>query len=171
MSDAFESERLRILEKVSNGEISPQEGSLQIAMLKVKFQEEAAPEPDHQTTGMQEAAGAWRQDEGQGPYQGGFAWGGTPANFKPTLPVIAALAIPVLFVLGLMLGGMAMVLAIPTLLLVLVWNAIAATAPDALPTLAFFPTLGAVLLAFIVLSILRGWWRTRLIMNMFGRGR
>ena len=157
---SFEEERLSILARVSNGEISPQEGSLEIAMLKVKYQQ------GHEEPGLT-ASPHERDDQGahQGPFRGPFQappFGAAPPRAL-TWPLMLALAVPFLLIGGLVLGGMVLFLALPTYLFVALWNHWAA-AGGAAPELSFWPTLGFAVMLFFLLSLLR--WRRRLRVYM-----
>jgi hypothetical protein len=142
---SFEEERLAILQRVSNGELSPQEGQLEIAMLKVKHQQGQEP-------GLQ-ASASGRDGHGaehQQPFRPPFAMSG---------PLAFALALPFVLIGGVMLVGLSLFLALPTWVIVFMWNQAAATHPG-WPVLAFWPTLGALVLTFTVITVLN--WGRRL---------
>lgn len=168
---SFEAERLRILERVSSGELSPQEGSLQIAMLKVRYQDEAPIAPDDESTGLEAHAGPYEEPGGQQRFEAGFDWrerfaaSGMPPGFKLTWPLMLGLAIPFLVVASFGLGMLALFLAVPTFALVLIWNALAPVLPGVQPLLEFWPTLGVVVVLFIVWSLLGMRRRARLFVQ------
>lgn len=142
---SFEEERLAILQRVSAGELSPQEGQLEIAMLKVRHQQ--AQEP-----GLQAAAPGRESHDpfGQQPQN--------PFRMPPLSgPVAFALILPFVLIGGVLLVGLGLFLALPTVLLVNVWNQTAATQPG-WPLLAYWPTLGGLMLAFTVFTLLN-WGR------------
>lgn len=146
---SFEAERLRILERVSNGELSPKEGSLEIAMLRVHHERTdaeglARPEPGAE---RQDPWAAWRDRLGASPTR------------ISSWPLLLVLALPLLVAAGFILGGLALVLALPTLLLVAGWNTLLADRAG-WPELSFWPTLGAAIAAMALWTALR--WRRRL---------
>lgn len=165
---SFEAERLRILERVSSGELSPQEGSLQIAMLKVRYQEETPVAPDDTTTTVEPHAGPGGDYNGdyrrfESPF--GFASAQMPPGFKLTWPLMLGLAIPFLIVVAFGLTMLGVILALPTLAVVLIWNAVAPALPGVQPLLEFWPTLGMMMLAFIVWSLLGARRRARMFIQ------
>lgn len=122
-----EEERLRILERVAKGEITPEEGQLQIAMMKVKAQrqEPTLVEPEPQ---------------------------GAPPRRAPNLgPLLALLALPVVLVVGFVSVALTLLMALPVYLGVWLWNAVLVPAVPGAPLLAYLPTLGLVVL-FMLLS-------------------
>jgi hypothetical protein len=140
---SYEEERLRILERVSKGELTPEEGQLQIAMMKVKAQRQepelyAPPEPP--------------------PYE--------PPSVAP---LVGLLALPILLLGGFFITAMTVMLAFPVYLAVWLWNAqIVPAFPHAVP-LAYFPTLGLVVLLTLLSSALR--FRHRLRVSFKGARR
>lgn len=144
---SFESERLRILERVSNGELTPQEGQLEITMLKVKHQQDT----DSQTV----TNDATVQSGGfGGGFRDRFRFARPPEGLRLTWPLMVGLAIPFMFVAGLLLAGMGLMLALPALAITMVWNAVASTSEGAMPLLSFWSTLGWMVLLSVLSSLL-----------------
>lgn len=144
---SFEDERLSILQRVSKGELTPQEGQLEIAMLKVRHQQPTEP-------GLEPAAR--RMDDDVPPRQDQmppFA-GRMPIN----LPIAFAILLPLVLIGGVMLAGLALFLALPTYVLVAVWNGMAPA--QHWPMLAYWPTLGVMMVIFTVLTVAQ--WTRRL---------
>jgi hypothetical protein len=133
---SFEDERLSILQRVSKGEISPQDGQLEIAMLKVRHQR--ANEP-----GLEPAAPTGTHEEPR--QQPPFAQP-TP----PRWPIAFAIALPLLLIGGLTLVMIAAFLALPTYVLVTVWNQLAPA--QHWPLITYWPTLGALTLVATLLT-------------------
>lgn len=137
---SFEEERLRILARVSAGELTPQEGSLQIAMAKVKL-EGTADEPE---------PGPRRAKD--------------PLPPLPQVPgkwaIYAMLAIPFLFLATLMSVGMAFFLALPAYVFMSFWNGWVVPSAPGTVEIGFFPMLGALVFASLVSTGLR--WRRQL---------
>lgn len=142
---SFETERLRILERVSNGELTPQEGSLEITMLKVKYQQEDGSQA--------EAAQGAPIEVGRG-FRDRFRFTPPPEGLKMSWPLMVGLLVPFLFVGGALLVGFGLMLALPALAITLVWNAVAATSEGAMPLLSFWPTLGVMMLLSLLSSLL-----------------
>jgi hypothetical protein len=140
---SFDDERLRILERVSNGELTPQEGSLEITMLKVKYQQETEA---HQAASQEVQSGGGFRDR--------FRFARPPEGFKLSWPLVVGLAIPFLFVAGALIAGMGLMLALPALAVTMVWNAVASTSEGAMPLLSFWPTLGVMILVSALSSLL-----------------
>jgi hypothetical protein len=126
-----EEERLRILERVSKGELTPEEGQLQIAMMKVKAQrqEPAVFEPEPQ--------------------------GAQPPRQAPNMgPLLAFMALPIVLVVGFVAIALTLLLAFPVYLGVWLWNAVLVPALPGAPLLAYLPTLGLVVLFMLVSTAL-----------------
>ncbi|MFN3430490.1 MAG: hypothetical protein ACK46X_11090 [Candidatus Sericytochromatia bacterium] len=147
---SFDEERLSILQRVSNGELTPQEGQLEIAMLKVKH------ERAHDEPGLERA-------EPMGQYQDGARQQMPPFGgalpFKLSGPIAVALALPFLMIGGLLLVGLGLFLAFPTYLGVSIYNQVAATHPG-WPLLGFWPTLGTAMVIVSIVTVLN--WRRRI---------
>lgn len=147
---SFDEERLSILQRVSNGELTPQEGQLEIAMLKVKHQQ-ANDEP-----GLERAESAGQYRDGAQQQMPPF---GTALPFKLNGPIALALALPFLLIGGLLLAGLGLFLAFPTYLGVSIYNQVAATHPG-WPVLGFWPTLGTAMVIVSIVTVLN--WRRRI---------
>jgi hypothetical protein len=157
---SFEDERLAILQRVSRGELSPQDGQLEIAMLKVKHQQSGEQEP-----GLSQSV-PHEDPRGQGPYgrnpffaQGRSIFGPDAQPLKLTWPMGLALAIPFVMIGGVLLTGLALFLAFPTYLLVSIWNSSAASHAG-WPLLPFWPTLFGLVAAFSLFTLLK--WARRI---------
>ncbi|MDB5100146.1 MAG: hypothetical protein JWM80_4567 [Cyanobacteria bacterium RYN_339] len=137
---SYEKERLRILEMVSKGELTPEEGQLRIAMGKVKAQrqEPAVFTPEEP---------AARKAPGLGP-------------------LLALLALPVVLVLGFVMTGLTLLLAFPVYMGVWLWNAQVVPAFAGTPPLAYLPTLALVVLLMLLSGALR--WRRSLRVSFMG---
>src|SRR4051812_40368751 len=125
---SFEDERLAILQRVSRGELSPQDGQLEIAMLKMRA-ERPSDEPGLTTTG-----GARWDTEPEAPSEQPFA-----RPFSVNGPIAFAIALPLVLIGGMVLLGTAIAFALPAWLLVSIWNPIALANHWA--TLSYWPTL------------------------------
>lgn len=137
---SYEEERLNILRRVSAGELSPQEGSLQIAMLKVHQQEAPSGAQSSADLAFEEAP----QDARRPPWPQ-----------MPPWPFMLLLLVPFLSIALILASALALVLALPTLLVVAVWNALASAWPGMMPSLSFLPTL-ALMMALALLWMLVG---------------
>jgi hypothetical protein len=139
---SFEQERLRILESVANGELTPQEGHLQIAMLKhAAGKGDAAPEQGVAIDVDQPGAQQTRQQVRMGP-------------------LLAIMALPFVMAGTLLFGFLAFVFALPTYFGVWLWNAHLVGLHPALPVLSFWPTFGLVILFNFAWTLLS--WRRNL---------
>lgn len=147
---SFEDERLSILQRVSKGELTPQEGQLEIAMLKVRQQQPAEP-------GLEHAAPRMDYDVPPRHEQAPPFAGRMPIN----VPIAFAILLPLVLIGGVMLAGLALFLALPTYLLVAVWNGVAPA--QHWPMLAYWPTLGVLMLLFMILTITKWTRRLRVI--------
>lgn len=154
---SFEDERLAILQRVSKGELSPKDGQLEIAMLKVKHRQDGEQEPGlshaapHEETRRESPFGRNPFGSGQTPF-GAFA-----GPLKLTWPMGLALAIPFVMIGGVLLIGLGLFLAFPTYLLVAIWNQSAATHAG-WPILPYWPTLFS-LMASVTIFTLLNWGR------------
>ena len=137
---SFEDERLAILQRVSRGELSPQEGQLEIAMLKVRA-ERGPDEPGVTTT-----SGATWDTEPEAPTGAPFA-----RPFNVNGPIALAIALPIVLIGAFVLLGTAVAFALPTWLFVTLWNPIALANHWA--TLSFWPTLGLVVVIFALVAL------------------
>jgi hypothetical protein len=141
-----EEERLRILERVSKGELTPEEGQLQIAMMKVKAQRQEpaviAPEPEPQR----------------------------PRQAPPVGPLLALLALPMVLALAFVSASLAFMLAIPVYAFVWLWNAQVVHVVPGAPMLAFWPSLGLAVLLMLLSGALR-WGRSLQVSFMGFQGR
>jgi hypothetical protein len=137
---SYEDERLAILQRVSRGELSPQDGQLEIAMLKVRT-ERAPDEPGLSTTG-----GPRWDTEPEAPPNAPFA-----RPFTVNGPIAFAFALPILLIGGMVLVGTAVAFALPTWLVVTLWNPIALANHWA--TLSFWPTLAVVVVLFALVAL------------------
>jgi hypothetical protein len=138
----FEEERLRILARVQAGELTPQEGSLQIAMLKVKAQE--APE------------------EPQAPRE--------PLGSLPKAPnplAIGLLLLVPFVVMGLIVTvGMLMFMALPAYLAMAAWNGIVVATVPGTEAVGFLPVLAGFAAFGFLWTVLR--WRRKVRVFMTG---
>jgi hypothetical protein len=156
---AYEEERLRILQRVSAGELTPEEGSLQIAMLRVG----RAPAQPPLDPVMEEAIAPPRFER-ERPFAG-HPFASRHAG-PVTWPVLVALALPFLLVAGLAAAFAAGSIAVLTWLAVAVWNqAVAAHWLGGQP-IGFFPTCWYIAVFAALWTALR--WRRRL-RDAFGR--
>jgi hypothetical protein len=139
---------------VSKGEISPKDGQLEIAMLKVRYQH--ANEP-----GLEPAGPASHQyDSYEAPPREAPPFG---RRMPINAPIAFAILLPLVLIGGVMLGGLALFLALPTYVLVTVWNQVAPA--QHWPLLAYWPTLGVLMVLFAVLTVTRWTRRLRVIFN------
>ena len=143
---SFEEERLAILQRVSKGELSPQDGQLEIAMLKVRHQQGES-EPGLAT------AEPSRQEQHESPF------GQTLPPMQLSGPLALAIIIPLVMIGGVLLVGLGLFLALPTYLLVLFYNQAAATHAG-WPLLSFWPTLFSFIGIFALVTVLN--WGRRL---------
>lgn len=144
---SFEEERLRILSRVEAGELTPQQGSLEIAMLKVRAQGEAAPEPE---------------DDPQAQM---------PPLRAPNPVALGALLLVPFVVMGLIVVvAMTFFMALPAYLLMWAWNALVVPNVAGMAEIGFFQTL-AMMVAFSLLSTLLRWRRkVKVFMNTGAAG-
>lgn len=131
-----EAERLRILEQVSNGELTPQQGQLEIAILKTRGSADEAERPE-------------------ATYE---ANGGTPQRPPSLAPFMALLALPVIGLGVMIVTGLTFFLALPAYVLMSLWNAYMVPAIAGAPVLSFFSTLAG-LVVFTILWTAIGWGR------------
>ena len=144
---SFEEERLLILGRVQAGELTPQEGSLQIAMLKVK---------------SQEGASAAADDDAHGPRAV------PPARPNPI--ALGALLLVPFVVMGLIvLTTVTFFMVLPAWLGMLAWNALVVPAVPGAEAVGFLQTL-AVFVAFSVLWTLLRWRRKVRVFMAGGAG-
>lgn len=140
----FEEERLRILERVEAGELTPQQGSLEIAMLKVKAQQgtaDAAPEAD------------------PGPRRAG------PGAPNPI--ALGALLLVPFVVMGLIVVvATACFMLLPAFLMMHAWNGLVVPSVPGAGAVGFFQTLGAMVAFSLVWTMLR--WRRKVRVFMSG---
>ncbi len=138
---SFEDERLRILARVSAGELTPQEGSLEIAMAKVRLGEGegAAPEPQ----------GRRARDPLPPLAKGPSKWA-----------IYGLLAVPFLMLSVLMSVGMAFFLALPAYVFMAFWNGIVVPSAPGTVEIGFFSTLATLVFVSLVSTGLR--WRRQL---------
>lgn len=145
---SFEDERLRILQAVADGKLTPQQGQLEIAMMKVRSESTAptaAPEPP-------------RFDPNHGPQ----------AAKPPLAPLLGLIAFPMVMMAGFFAFMMSFVFALPVYLAITLWNAL--LAPMGWPVLPFWPSLAASVFAFMVISLI-GWGRRMRVAVNFGAPR
>lgn len=143
----FEEERLRILERVEAGELTPQEGSLQIAMLKVQ---------------SQDGASAGAPEDEPGPY-------GVPPRAPNPIALGALLLVPFV-VMGLIVTvAMTFFMALPAYLGMLAWNALVVPSVPGAVEVGFFQTL-ALLVALSLISNLLRWRRKVKVFMASGTG-
>ena len=79
------------------------------------------------------------------------------------VPIAVAIAIPLLLIAGTMLAGLALFMALPAYVVVLVWNQLAPA--QHWPMLAYWPTLGLMMLTFILLTVAQWTRRLRVYLN------
>ncbi len=144
----FDEERLLILERVEAGELTPQEGSLQIAMLKVK---------------SQERGGATADEAGPGGAEG-------PHRRQPRAPnpiAIGALLLVPFVVMGLIVTvALTFFMALPAYLAMLAWNALLVPSVPGLAEIGFFQTLAMLVVFSLLTTFLR--WRRKVKVFMSG---
>lgn len=177
---SFEQERLRILEMVSNGELTPQEGHLRIAMAKVSSGQDA---PDGAaetaTAGEPGVVHVGEQQRGQDergrdiPFGAQWPFGATEVPPPRLGPLVALMALPLAFGFVLLGLGLAFVLALPTFVAVMAWNAFVVSAHPTWPSLGLGQTLAAVVLLVLVGNVLVWGRRLRVAIRSGGtvRGR
>jgi hypothetical protein len=155
-------ERLRILQMVARGELTPQAGQLEIAMLKTKAQS-VNPSEDEDMPSYIEVGEA-----GLNGWRPHSTYGETAA--KPNFaPLMALLALPLLAVAGFITLGLAFVLALPTYFVVGFWNAAIVPGHPGWPVLGFWSSLAASV-ALVGLWTLLGWGRRLKLAVRFGGG-
>ena len=155
----FEDERLRILERVSAGELTPQQGQLEIAMLKV-----GGPDPADGHVVM--AADAAEEQA----RAAGDAWREAFEQARPPSPwALGALVLAPFVAMGLVMAvGLAFFLALPAYLVMLGWNGLVVPAVPGLATIGFFQTLAIMVIVSLVSSVVR--WRRRVQVFVSGQG-
>lgn len=143
----FEEERLHILSRVEAGELTPQQGSLEIAMLKVKAQGDAAPEAEAEPRAQM------------------------PPLRQPNPIALGALLLVPFVVMGLIVvTAMTFFMALPAYLLMLGWNALVVPNVAGVVEIGFFQTL-AMMVAVSLLSTLLRWRRkVKVFMNTGSAG-
>lgn len=161
---SYEDDRLAILQRVSKGELSPKDGQLEIAMLKVK-QQQGDNEPGLSHAGPDEDTR--RQSPfGQMPF-GNMPFGAGATPLKLTWPIALALVIPFVMIALVLVTGLGLFLALPTYLLVAMWNQSAADHAG-WPLLGYWPTLFSMIAAFSAFTLLKWGRRIRSAMQRQG---
>ena len=137
----FEGERLRILERVEAGELTPQQGSLEIAMLKVKGQQAAEPEPEPEPR---------------------------PRPLRAPNPVaVGALLLVPFVVMGLIITtATALFMILPAFVMMYAWNGLVVPAVPGAAAVGFFQTLAAMVAFSLLWTFLR--WRRKVKVFMAG---
>lgn len=146
---SFEDERLRILARVSAGELTSREGSLEIAMAKVRAGDGAAPDEDaHQAPRARQPLPPLPQQPNRNA-------------------LLALLAVPILAMGAVLTVGMAFFLALPAYVVMAGWNGLVVPSAPGAVEIGFFPTLAALVFASMVSTGLR--WRRRIKVFMSGQ--
>ena len=156
---SFEEERLAILQRVSKGELSPQEGQLEIAMLKVRHQS------SDQEPGLAQAEPAYEARR-ENPFDQ-IPFG---RNFQPVQlsgPLAIAIIIPFVMIGIVLVVGLGLFLALPTYVLVYFYNQAAAGNAD-WPMLSYWPTLFSFMGVFTLVTVLNWGRRLRAIFQRQG---